>query len=272
MNQTTHTEATARIAYLREKLVGSGTGKPKLTDIRRHEVNEKVRQISDKIERSKDADVKTFDSINQRLLQLAEVASRLRQQREEVETKKQRDLRDIGHNFAREVQLEYEGHIQKTNQLDGKTGGKLEILKFDINSEKTIKRKKLDDLRQAIVQDYEGIKEDLVRQKRERETVFEDLISKLGGDLVSIRQVLIDERQDREDSHSNILRSIKYMKDRFAQMGDQESARRRQDQLDLIKLFEQIAVPETDKVVSRSTTVNYQARSRDKQEYSQTRR
>ena len=84
--------------------------------------------------------------------------------------------------------------------------------------------------------------------------------------------MLIDERQDREDSHANILRSVKYMKDRFVQMNEQESARRRQDQLDLIKLFEQIAIPETDKVVSRSTTVNYQTRSRERQEYSQTRR
>ena len=64
---------------------------------------EKIRLISDRLARTYDNDLKSFESLSQKLRQLNSTIEKQQSKREEVETAKRQDLRQLNQNFLREV-------------------------------------------------------------------------------------------------------------------------------------------------------------------------
>lgn len=75
-------------------------------------------------------------------------------------------------------------------------------------------------MREAIVSDYNTIKAGVSRQRKQREEFYEGIINKLGGEIIKIHEGLVQETREREDSHSDIMRSLKSMRDKFISIND----------------------------------------------------
>lgn len=106
----TTSDADARVAYLREKLVGAAS-KQKLDDVnlidqvKKHETMEKIKLISDRLTRTYDSDLKTFESLSEKLKVITTSIEKQQSRRDEIETSKRKDLRQLSQNFMREVQV-----------------------------------------------------------------------------------------------------------------------------------------------------------------------
>lgn len=77
----------------------------------------------------------------------------------------------------------------------------------------------------SIVNDFNTIKSEYLNQKHDRETFYDELINGMGGDILGINQLLLKERQERQETHADILRSVKYLKERFVQLVDVRKAK-----------------------------------------------
>lgn len=71
--------------------------------VRRNEVMDKVRQISDKISRSYENDLKTFESLSEKLKNVTAALEKQQNRRDDIEQSKKEDLRQLSQNFVREV-------------------------------------------------------------------------------------------------------------------------------------------------------------------------
>lgn len=72
-------------------------------EVRKHEVMEKVRQISEKINRSYENDLRTFEALSEKLKTVTVGLEKQQRKREAIEDTKKEDLRQLSQNFVREV-------------------------------------------------------------------------------------------------------------------------------------------------------------------------
>ena len=156
-----------------------------------------------------------------------------------------------------QIQLEFEDHILKNADLEGNTLNRLESFKKELQQSHASKGRTHEELRQAIIADYETIRTDLNQQKRNREDFYEELINKLGAEIMKINNFLSQEKNERLEAHSEFLKTIRVMRDKFVCAIDAENKKRKQDQLDLVKLFEQIATSKYEHCKPQSSNFLY---------------
>ena len=108
-----------------------------------------------------------------------------------------------------------EDHSLRSSQLESNLKLKLDGLKREALSELNVKRREVDDLSAAVISDYETLKEDINRHKMRREAMYNGSIDRLGHQIVQIHAVIQSERRERKESHQEIIKTIKLMRDKF---------------------------------------------------------
>lgn len=74
-----------------------------MIEVRKNEVMEKVRQINDKISRSYENDIRTFEALSDKLKIVTTGLEKQKRKREAIEDSKRDDIRQLSQNFVREV-------------------------------------------------------------------------------------------------------------------------------------------------------------------------
>lgn len=97
---------------------------------------------------------------------------------------------------------------------------KLEKVRREIHTDHATLVKTHEEMRGAIVSDFNTIKSDVIKQRRQREEFYEKLINKLGGEIIKLNQALVEETKEREESHFDILSSLKTMRSKFLSINE----------------------------------------------------
>jgi hypothetical protein len=108
-----------------------------------------------------------------------------------------------------------EDHSLKSSQLESNLKLRLDSLKREVLSESSVKLRQADDLSAAVISDYETLKEDIKRHKLRREAMYNGSINRLGHQIVQLHTVIQNERRERKESHQDIMKTIKLMRDKF---------------------------------------------------------
>lgn len=108
-----------------------------------------------------------------------------------------------------------EDHSLKSSHLESNLKLKLDNVKREMLSESSAKRRQVDDLSAAVVSDFETLKEDIKRHKLRREAMYNGSIDRLGHQIVQLHAVIQNERRERNESHHDIIKTIKIMRDKF---------------------------------------------------------
>lgn len=118
------------------------------------------------------------------------------------------------------VELEHENHCQVLAQKESEFSNKMHQVKADLSSVQKGVLKNNNDLRQAILSDFNAIKSDLLRQKRNREEFYENLINKLVSDTLHLKEVITDEKRERQETHNEVIKAIKSMRSKFISINE----------------------------------------------------
>lgn len=117
-----------------------------------------------------------------------------------------------------------EDHSLKTSQLESNLKLKIDNVKREVVADSTAKRRQVDDLSAAVVSDFETLKEDIKRHKLRREAMYNGSIDRLGHQIVQLHAVIQNERRERRETHHDILKTIKLMRDKFVAAVEVRSA------------------------------------------------
>lgn len=77
-----------------------------------------------------------------------------------------------------------------------------------------------DDVRHAIVSDFNSIKSELLHHKRHREEFYEALINKLVSDTLNLKEVIVREKRERQETHGEVVNAIKAMRSKFVSLNE----------------------------------------------------
>ncbi len=108
-----------------------------------------------------------------------------------------------------------EDHGLKSSQLESNLKLRLDNLKREVLAESNSKLRQVDDLSAAVISDFETLKEDIKRHKLRREAMYNGSIDRLGHQIVQIHSVIQNERRERKETHQDIMKTIKLMRDKF---------------------------------------------------------
>lgn len=177
--------------------------------------NQQVMLVHDRLNKTCEKNQQKFEDLAERMASLRQGLAKLSDLRAGITEGKRNDLSQIELNYRKETRLEYEDHVGKTNSICEDLLNSLDHLQKSGLKEIGEAKKAQLNISDSLARHLGELRAEFNSQKEHRERFYDNLIDKMGSDILKLNRNLAEEQRERQESHADILRGIKAMRDRF---------------------------------------------------------